>query len=1166
MDRSSTVQGLAAAVLLVISSPQGRADEALYQGFRNPPRKHGIMPYWAWNGRMEPEKVREQIRRMTEQGVFGAYVFGFDGLRTPYLSEEWVRNVAAGLDESRKRGFSLGFVTDYMWPQGDFRDIWNLEPPQSHIIRERPEFMRRRLKPVERIVEGPVLAEMTGLQRPLLAVAGRLRADGAMEEQSLQVISEGIAGDRFRWEAPAGRWRVMIYCLEDHPMERLNVDLMNREAVGLYIERVLGEQYRRFKPYFGNVIPSAVSDHEGEIGYRIAWTDGLFEKFERAKAYRLEKFLPLLAFEGERMTEKVRCDYMDVIAELYATNYWGQVSGWLKERGVLLTGHEWEESLMASAAYQGDFMRCQRNMSMPGIDSLWNFGESPRHFKEAASVAHFMGKPFWVENQILQGRDSFISPEKMRYGTNLVALWGATQLTPWFGYSDSITNFPPMWDWRQPFWKYFHHYADYARRLSFMNDSRHVAPVLLYHPLTTVWAHSDPVFDEKKWNYQRSMRLYHPDDPDTLHIYGFDWKNQAVETEDAYFDLMNRLPAAQWDFDVADDYFLDQARVGRGVIEIGGESFRAIVVPPVSTMRRAALAKIHEFWKQGGVVIATGRLPSISMDEGRDDAEIARIVKEMFGEGTGGRAYFVGKDLGRVVALLDDHVAKDFRLLEGSAENLYYARREKEGAAAYFVVNNTPQARKLVVETPVRGSPEKWNAEDGSRAPLFHSFTRAGTRVRLELGPWEAFHVVFGPETAKKLSGSVLVADETAAIDLGSDGWEFRPLGDTVQVPYALAEDGQEEWLSAERLTVTEWLCLGPFEAPRHQAFVNAYGPETDGFQVLRDRSYNSTSGDGIRWTACGQRGPAPAEYVAHLKLPGLRGGAGAAAYAATFVYAYEPRNVRLEISADAAKVWVNRERVLSFHDMPASREDRSAFAHEKAVRLRAGWNEILLKLEFDRAQTAFYFRLADVSGGAAKGLQFALQPGPAPPAVERAAGGRIYRVAVPPGVTGLRVLGGSVKPVSGATMELREMGTRYAPLEFVAGVTQFRLGSWSDTGLKNYSGSASYEKSFRLPDRLRGRKLMLDCGEVGVVAEVWVNGRRIGERVWKPFRFDITGAVRPGENRLRIVVTNTEASARAVANHRGLLPNIRLNGLLGPVTITPYDVIGKPLREGGAR
>ena len=95
------------------------------------------------------------------------------------------------------------------------------------------------------------------------------------------------------------------------------------------------------------------------------------------------------------------CDYLDVLAELYAKNYWGQVSQWLAERRVMLTGHEWEETLLGGI---GDLMRIQRHMPMPGIDSLWERGRSPRDFKETASVAHFLKRPFWCDDTLLGQR------------------------------------------------------------------------------------------------------------------------------------------------------------------------------------------------------------------------------------------------------------------------------------------------------------------------------------------------------------------------------------------------------------------------------------------------------------------------------------------------------------------------------------------------------------------------------------------------------------------------------------------------------------------------------------------------------------------------------------------------------------------------------------------
>jgi hypothetical protein len=57
-----------------------------------------------------------------------AYVFGFWGLRRPYLSKEWTEGMRAALEEGKEQQFNVGFITDYLWPQGEYRDPWNLAP------------------------------------------------------------------------------------------------------------------------------------------------------------------------------------------------------------------------------------------------------------------------------------------------------------------------------------------------------------------------------------------------------------------------------------------------------------------------------------------------------------------------------------------------------------------------------------------------------------------------------------------------------------------------------------------------------------------------------------------------------------------------------------------------------------------------------------------------------------------------------------------------------------------------------------------------------------------------------------------------------------------------------------------------------------------------------
>ncbi|MGQ9881806.1 MAG: glycosyl hydrolase [Armatimonadota bacterium] len=88
------------------------------------------------------------------------------------------------------------------------------------------------------------------------------------------------------------------------------------------------------------------------------------------------------------------------------------------------------------------------------------------------------------------------------------------------------------------------------------------------------------------------------------------------------------------------------------------------------------------------------------------------------------------------------------------------------------------------------------------------------------------------------------------------------------------------------------------------------------------------------------------------------------------------------------------------------------------------------------------------------------------------------------------------------------------------------RLISWTehpDPGVRYFSGTARYEKTFRIPAQMLGsdRRVYLSLGEVKNLCEVWLNGRYLGI-LWKPpYQVDMTSAARAGENRLEVRVTN---------------------------------------------
>jgi len=92
--------------------------------------------------------------------------------------------------------------------------------------------------------------------------------------------------------------------------------------------------------------------------------------------------------------------------------------------------------------------------------------------------------------------------------------------------------------------------------------------------------------------------------------------------------------------------------------------------------------------------------------------------------------------------------------------------------------------------------------------------------------------------------------------------------------------------------------------------------------------------------------------------------------------------------------------------------------------------------------------------------------------------------------------------------------------------VTFNTLQDWSknrNNGIRYYSGTATYKNSFDLPSLLlsESKALLLDLGELNVMARIRVNGKDCGV-AWKPpYRVNIIDAVRPGKNLLEIDVVN---------------------------------------------
>lgn len=130
-------------------------------------------------------------------------------------------------------------------------------------------------------------------------------------------------------------------------------------------------------------------------------------------------------------------------------------------------------------------------------------------------------------------------------------------------------------------------------------------------------------------------------------------------------------------------------------------------------------------------------------------------------------------------------------------------------------------------------------------------------------------------------------------------------------------------------------------------------------------------------------------------------------------------------------------------------------------------------------------------------------------------------------------------------------------------------LTSWSDNsneGVKYFSGTGTYTGTVDAPKSWfkKGAHVWLDLGDVKNLARVEVNGKSLGVVWHAPYRVDVTDALKPGSNTVKIAVTNawvnrligdqqpgvtekiTYADVKPYRANSPLLPS----GLLGPVTL----------------
>ncbi len=97
------------------------------------------------------------------------------------------------------------------------------------------------------------------------------------------------------------------------------------------------------------------------------------------------------------------------------------------------------------------------------------------------------------------------------------------------------------------------------------------------------------------------------------------------------------------------------------------------------------------------------------------------------------------------------------------------------------------------------------------------------------------------------------------------------------------------------------------------------------------------------------------------------------------------------------------------------------------------------------------------------------------------------------------------------------------------------------------FSGSIRYKTSFLAKDGFN----VIDLGQVGEVAEAWLNGKYLGVRINAPYKFNMANALKDGENTLEIIVKSNLANKRRdmFSSYIQIPPS----GIMGEISLCKY-------------
>jgi hypothetical protein len=562
---------------------------------------------------------------------------------------------------------------------------------------------------------------------------------------------------------------------------------------------------------------------------------------------------------------------------------------------------------------------------------------------------------------------------------------------------------------------------------------------------------------------------------------GYTPAQEAIESGlNAITDVLMRL---HHDFDYLDEDVLVEAVIEDGRLRIGDEAYELVLVPPMTHMKLATIEALERFAAAGGRTLGVALRPgrALSSDGLVDAADRLRSLFERDdGAFVEGDAVELAADARAGGRRLRDSLDGAIRSLidpDAVIENdeLFSLHRRKDDRDLYFVTNPTSEEQNARVSLPGDVQPTLLDPTDGAERPVGPVSSEDG-RTSFDL-------------TLPPVGSTFVVVGAPEVRRIVDSNVLLDRVTDAAASGTGTSEEG---WIDVR---VNGHVARATARAGSLPDPIVLDGPW--GFEI---GSLNALVLD--RWEASPEREDAAGASPDDADPEGwvaLGHGAWSYQLAAEPTRAY-PIPVWYRAGFDVDVVPTRLELVIDGFDGSGHRIHLNG-TEVTATPVRASFDAQMRSLDLTphvregRNELAIRLLVEGPTGGIVDRLKLM---GPFSLTGSDSEG---YRVAAP--------------------------------------IDEASPSPWTEQGHPFLSGTATYRRTFELPDGFAGHRVFLDVPTIDDVVEVSVNGRMAGVRLWDPYEIEVTDLLKPGTNEVAIAVTNTLAN---------LLNGVdRSSGLSGP-------------------